>query len=295
MSASKQQVQEWLTALGDYRRRRDARLQLMALDECPVEPLMAMLADESLPLNQRWSALTVLGDAKAEAAIPLLVSIMGSEHNLIGDAATALASITGMDHGSVAGEWAKALGLAAPEDPSDESEESAEAAVAETLAEITSEPETEPESEPGPENKPETLVLDQAGLTGLVEKALGDRAKYINWDEDGYVRLDIHVRDREQQVLVAPGAAVGADEDQLMIYTECGIVPGLSMENIMRNVPPAPIGEFEAEEVDDGICLQARCWLPVAELDARSLGDAITRIAEYADLVEEKFTGQDRV
>ncbi|MDT8389343.1 MAG: hypothetical protein RRC34_02420 [Lentisphaeria bacterium] len=286
MAPSKRHVQEWLTALGDFHRRREARLQLMALADCPVEPLMAMVADTSLPLNQRWAAVTILGKAKAEAAAPLLVSVMFSEHNLIGDAAAALASITGLDHGSVAEEWAKALGLEVPTEPSGAAE-SAEAAVEETLAEIT------PDAEP--ENTAETLTLDQDGLTGLVKKALGIRAKYVEWDEGGYVHTDVYVRDREQQVLVAPGAAVGADEDQLMIYTECGVIPGLSMENILRNVPPAPIGELETEDVEGGVRLTVRYWLPVAELDARRLDDAVTRVAEYADLIEETLTGQDRV
>lgn len=254
-----------ITQLGHFATRAAARKTLMELRPCPVDALLAALADPSLPLNQRWAAMMVLGHAKAREAIPAILEAMKSESNLIDEAANALAAITGLDCGLMVEDWERELGPGGkpPAAPAD----SAPAACG-----------------------------DRDWLQALTRQAVGDHAESVEWDDGGYVHSEILLDGREQQIILAPGNLVGLPPGQILVYTECGVVPAAeATAEFLDSLPPPPLGEFGATEVAGGVSLTLRHAAETAGLTADALGKIILAMARYADSLEELLTGRDRV
>ncbi len=265
--AANQEVSGLIEQLGDFRTRAAARRQLLQLEPCPVEALLAVLGDQAAGVNRRWAAITILAAREVREALPPLVRAMREDSNLAGDAGRALRAITGLDLGLVVEDWESELGLAPP-------------------AASEGAPAVEPPSRAG-----------RQPLLSAVRAALDGRLlETIEWDEDGYVRAELRLGDRRQQVLVAPGDAAGLATDGVLIYTECGVLPTPATSRLHDTLPAPPLGELEITAGEDGQSTVAiRCTIAGPALATPAFGEALVAVATYADSLEHTLTGGDRV
>lgn len=276
--AEEASVEKLVERLKDHRTRAQARRELIGLETCPVEKLLGVLRDVEAPLNQRWAAITILAAARIEAAAPVLVETMRNENNLIDECAAALTAITGLDCGQLVDDWERELGLESQDGDAATTIGGAEAVAGTATGE-------EDRGEGG----------GSRWLLNLARQAVQDSSDSVEWDEPGYVRTEILVGDRKQQVLLAPGPIVGLAPDQVLVYTECGIVQGVSEAELLARVAKPPVGQLKFSETQEGTSLTVQHILPVAGLEAESLRNTVLTIARHSDQIEDELTGQDRV
>ncbi len=255
--------------LGDYRTRAEARRRLAELGEQAAPNMLEALMNEphATP-NKRWALTTLLGQARYEPAIPVLLEMLRNEPALRGDACRALQRITGKDIGEDLNDWERALsGTADAEGP-----------------------DTEATTDATPERSmPEKELIRQA-FEGIATK--------IEWEGDppyAYLRIPLP-GERKQQMIVSFTEKDENGRDVVSIYTECGPAsPATEAAAHRRNVT-VQYGRFTVEQDDDGrLRVVMRHALHRHGLSAERLREVVESMARDADSFEAELTHLDRI
>ena len=269
MAATRSRNTDKLIAeLEPYQTRANARRQLAALGATAAEPLLAVIKDPERPLNMRWAAVTLLEELKYQPAVPALLEILRNEPNLVGEAARALAAITGKDIGESLEDWEAA---------------------------ITGKPVPTAEVEPEATITPEPVATPDEQVA-LVKAALAGTADEVAWDECGGVYVLMPVGERKQQLLVSLDSKDDNGEPAALIYTECGEVGEGAATLVAIANQAATHGQFKLEDDGEGNEKIIMChFIPAAEVTPQTIGASIRAMATAADALEAKLTGQDLI
>jgi hypothetical protein len=233
----------------------------------------------------RWAAMTLLEELKYQAAVPALLEVLRNEPNLVGEAARALRNITGKDIGESLEDWEAAItGKSVP------------TAEVEPEATIAPEPVATPEPEPEATTPAPALPETPDEQVALIKDAMAEAADEVAWDECGGVYVLMPVGERKQQLLVSLDSKDDSGEPAALIYTECGEAREGAATLVADANQTVTHGQFKLEDDGEGNEKIIMChFIPAAEVTPQTLGDSIRAMAEAADALEAKLTGEDLI
>ncbi|NOY81193.1 MAG: hypothetical protein GXP31_09335 [Kiritimatiellaeota bacterium] len=262
------EIDALLRRLNDYRTRAEARRRLAELSEQAAPKVLEVLVNEPhAPPNKRWALATLLGRARFEPAIPVLLDMLRNEPALRADACRALQQITGKDIGEEVSDWERALSGAADAESSD------------TGAPTDANPEL---------FMPEKELIRQA-FEGIATK--------IEWEGNppyAYLRMPLP-GERKQQIIVSFNEKDENGGDIVSIYTECGPAsPATEAAAHRRNVT-VQYGRFAIEQDDGRPRVVMRHSMPRLGVDPERLREVVESMARDADSFEAELTHQDRI
>ncbi|MEK6235955.1 MAG: hypothetical protein N2C14_14705 [Planctomycetales bacterium] len=262
-TASDAEIQQWVHQLINYRTRRDARRKLVEAKAIPALIEALKSPNESVA----WAAVASLQELRAREAVGGLIDLL-ERGVLPTDATDALEDISGEKFALDVGAWrawdrtgSAAAGRRAAGGGDGSSDATAPA-----------EPLTRDE-----------LIRQSAEILEVEPTGAGDSREF---------HLDVP-GDRKQRVTVHFGNQDEDGDELVVVYSPCCPADSKYYEASLRMNLTLPAGALAIRDVDDVPTLVMVDVFLAATLHPWQLAKSITYIAERADKLEQRVTGQD--
>lgn len=245
---------ELVKALRSFRTRKLAMEQLIDLGEAGVPALVDALDERNE--GMRWAAIRCLGEMGAEEAVEGLVARLDNPRDCE-TVCWALGRITGRDFGGDVEKWRQWSGKAA-----------------------------DAEAPAGPGEDMDNSTLLREALRGL-------KAEAKSHGRSCRVRLELG-GGRKQTVGVTFGSKDFEGSEIVIVYSECAPADPKYYEYVLRANLTLPYGAIAIREVDGEKRLVMFNSLLRGGMTPLALRKSIVTIADKADAIEKRITGQDK-